>query len=102
MLRAQEQLKMAGCPVCHSTNIQFKRENSGEIFGQSSKRVVHTTVGFCKDCGYTWYPRQETQDQQGQPSAPQQAPYQPTPNQQTSYQPVRNSVPAKKEICLYG
>ena len=56
MRREQEQINMAGCPKCHSSNIQFRRENQGEVRGKQSKRVIHRTVGFCKDCGYTWYP----------------------------------------------
>lgn len=56
MQRTQEQLNKEGCPKCHSTNIQFKRENQGEIRGKKSKQVVHKTIGFCKDCGYTWLP----------------------------------------------
>ena len=55
MRREQEQLNKQGCPQCGSSNIQFKRENQGEIRGKKSKQVVHRTVGFCKDCGYTWY-----------------------------------------------
>lgn len=56
MRREQEQLNKQGCPQCGSSNIQFKRENQGEIRGKNAKRVIHRTVGFCKDCGYTWYP----------------------------------------------
>ncbi len=56
MRREQEQLNMKGCPECGSTNIQFRRENQGEIRGKQSKQVIHRTVGFCKDCGATWYP----------------------------------------------
>ncbi len=56
MRREQEQINKAGCPKCHSSNIQFRRENQGEVRGKQSKRVIHRTVGFCKDCGYTWYP----------------------------------------------
>ena len=56
MQKEQEQLNKMGCPQCGSTNIQFKRENQGEIRGKNSKQVVHRTVGFCKDCGATWYP----------------------------------------------
>ena len=56
MLKTQEQLNKTGCPNCHSTNIQFRRENQGEIRGKKSKKIVHKTVGFCKDCGYTWVP----------------------------------------------
>ena len=56
MRREQEQVNKQGCPQCGSSNIQFRRENQGEIRGKKSKQVVHRTVGFCKDCGYTWYP----------------------------------------------
>lgn len=56
MQRTYEQLNRAGCPKCHSTNIQFRRENQGEISREKSKQIVHKTVGFCKDCGYTWLP----------------------------------------------
>ena len=55
MQRQQEQLSMSGCPKCGSTNIQFRRENQGEIRGKTAKQNVYATVGFCKDCGYTWY-----------------------------------------------
>ena len=58
MLKEQEQLNKRGCPKCGSTNIEFKRENQGEIRGKNSKRIVHITVGYCKDCGYTWYPNE--------------------------------------------
>ncbi len=56
MRREQEQINKAGCPKCHSSNVQFNRENQGEVRGKQSKSVIHKTVGFCKDCGYTWYP----------------------------------------------
>ena len=56
MQREQEQLNKQGCPKCGSSNVQFKRENQGEIRGKKSKRVIYNTVGFCKDCGHTWYP----------------------------------------------
>lgn len=56
MLREQEVLRMKGCPSCGSTNIQFRRENQGEIRGKNAKQVIYRTVGFCKDCGSTWYP----------------------------------------------
>ena len=59
MLREQEQINKEGCPKCGSTNIQFKRENQGEIKSKKQNRVVHVTVGYCKDCGYTWYPQGE-------------------------------------------
>lgn len=58
MLKEQEQLNKRGCPKCGSTNIEFKRENQGEIRGKNTKRIVHATVGYCKDCGYTWYPNE--------------------------------------------
>ena len=62
MQKEQEQLNKVGCPKCGSTNIQFKRENQGEIRGKNSKQVVHRTVGFCKDCGATWYPNSAAND----------------------------------------
>ena len=55
-LREQEQLNKAGCPRCGSSNVQFSRENHGEITGKQQKKIIHRTVGFCKDCGHTWYP----------------------------------------------
>lgn len=54
MLREKEILNKAGCPRCSSTNVTFKRENQGEVRGKNGKRIVHCTVGVCKDCGYTW------------------------------------------------
>ena len=48
--------KLTSCPKCGSTNIEIKRENQGEVRGKNSKKVLHQTVAFCKDCGYTWYP----------------------------------------------
>jgi len=54
MLREQELMKKTGCPKCGSTNVSFNRENQGEIRGKNGKRIVHYTVGVCKDCGYTW------------------------------------------------
>ena len=56
MQKQQEVMNKKGCPRCGSTNITFTRENQGEIKGKSGKRIVHQTVGFCKDCGATWYP----------------------------------------------
>ena len=54
MRREQEQLNKAGCPKCGSTNISFSREKQGEIRGKGGTAVVRSTVGMCKDCGYTW------------------------------------------------
>jgi len=54
MLREQEQINKEGCPICVSTNISFNREKQGEIKGKNRLAVVRSTVGFCKDCGYTW------------------------------------------------
>ena len=62
MQRTQEQLNKSGCPKCHSTNIQFKRENQGEVRGKNSKHIIHKTVGFCKDCGHTWFPTDVNQE----------------------------------------
>ena len=60
MLKEQEQLNKAGCPKCGSTNIAFSRENQGEIRGKNKKTIVHRTVGYCKDCGATWYPSDDS------------------------------------------
>ena len=60
MQKELEQLNKEGCPKCGSTNIEFKRENHGEVRGKSQKQIVHRTVGYCKDCGYTWYPEGQT------------------------------------------
>lgn len=56
MRRENEQVNMQGCPKCGSSNIQFRRENQGEVRGKNAKKIIHKTVGFCKDCGHTWYP----------------------------------------------
>ena len=48
------------CSRCGSTNIAFRRENHGEVRGKKSKQVVHRTVGYCKDCGNTWYAAEDT------------------------------------------
>ena len=56
MKKEQEILNKKGCPKCGSTNVKYSRENHGEVKGKSSKTIVHTTVGICNDCGYTWYP----------------------------------------------
>ncbi|MFQ9515978.1 MAG: hypothetical protein ACLRZ9_09135 [Eubacterium sp.] len=55
MQKEQEQLNKNGCTKCGSTNITFKRENFGEVRGKNNKKVIHRTVGVCKDCGNTWY-----------------------------------------------
>ena len=56
MLKEQEQLNKAGCPRCGSTNIEFRREDQGEIRDSRSKTIMRATVGYCRDCGYTWIP----------------------------------------------
>lgn len=59
MQKDLEQLNKAGCPKCGSSNIAFRRENQGETRGKKSKKIVHKTVGYCKDCGFTWYPNSD-------------------------------------------
>lgn len=56
MKKEQEQLNKQGCPKCGSSNIKFNRENQGELRGKNAKQIIHRTVGFCQDCGHTWYP----------------------------------------------
>ena len=51
-----EGVNKRGCPACNSTNIQFSREKTGENRYKGTVSIKHETVGFCKDCGYTWYP----------------------------------------------
>lgn len=58
-MNEQENNIRSSCPKCGSANIQFKRETQGEIRSKKSKQVIHRTVGFCKDCGYTWFPNQK-------------------------------------------
>lgn len=55
MKREQEYVNKAGCPKCGSSNINFDREKQSEIRGNNGTTVVRSTVGFCKDCGYTWH-----------------------------------------------
>lgn len=54
MQKEQEQLNKDGCPNCGSSNITFNREKQGEIRGKERTTILRNTVGFCKDCGYTW------------------------------------------------
>lgn len=42
------------CPRCGSTNIQYRRENQGEVRRGKKKYIVHKTIGICHDCGKTW------------------------------------------------
>ncbi|MBE5838375.1 hypothetical protein [Butyrivibrio sp.] len=62
MKKEQEQLNKKGCPKCGSSSIKFTRENQGEIRGKNAKQIVHRTVGFCQDCGHTWYPESEANE----------------------------------------
>lgn len=54
MKKEQEELNKAGCPKCKSSNITFNREKQVEMVGIAGTKIVYSTVGFCKDCGYTW------------------------------------------------
>lgn len=54
MQKELEQINKAGCPKCGSTNITFDREKQGEVKNKKGMTVVHSTIGLCKDCGYTW------------------------------------------------
>lgn len=55
MLKEQELINKNGCPRCGSTNITFGREKQGEVRGKRDTKVIRSTVGLCKDCGYTWH-----------------------------------------------
>ena len=59
MKKENEQIQKNGCPKCGSSNVKFTRENHGEVKGKNSKEVIHRTVGFCQDCGHTWYPNSD-------------------------------------------
>ncbi len=54
MQEEQERLSKKGCPQCGSSNITFNREKKGEIRRKNATAVVRSTIGYCKDCGYTW------------------------------------------------
>lgn len=54
MRTAQEQVNKDGCPKCGSSNITFSREKLSETHGKKKTTVERSTVGVCKDCGYTW------------------------------------------------
>ena len=54
MKKEQEQLLKKGCPKCGSSNITFSREKLGDYKVKQGTAVVRSTVGLCKDCGYTW------------------------------------------------
>ncbi|MBR2520982.1 MAG: hypothetical protein IKE62_02215 [Oscillospiraceae bacterium] len=56
---SEEKPAKATCGKCGSSNITFRRENQGEIRGKNAKRIVHRTVGICKNCGNTWYEDEE-------------------------------------------
>lgn len=62
ILRTRERLKKKGCPKCGSLDIRFDREDvnaqtnaSGTRKRRRPKISVKRTVGYCKNCGYTWY-----------------------------------------------
>lgn len=54
MKKEQEKINKAGCPRCQSSNVSFHREKRGEIRDDDLTAIVHSTVGVCGDCGYTW------------------------------------------------
>lgn len=62
MRKEQEQMNKVGCPRCKSTNIAFTREKQGEVKGKRGTAVVRSTVGMCKDCGYTWHTESDNQN----------------------------------------
>ncbi len=60
MQKEREQLNKSQCPKCGSTNISFNREKKGEVKGKKTTKIVRSTVGVCKDCGYTWEVKEPT------------------------------------------
>ena len=57
--KEQENFNKQGCPKCGSTNIEFQRETVGARQENNTAQVLYRTIGFCKDCGNTWYPPQD-------------------------------------------
>lgn len=53
--RELEQVNKSGCPRCKSSAVKFNREYLGDTFDFNSRRKIIKTVGFCQDCGFTWY-----------------------------------------------
>ena len=49
------QVRTTTCTKCGGNNVSYRRENQGEIKGKNTKQIVYRTVGYCKDCGNTWY-----------------------------------------------
>ena len=54
VLKENEKANKAGCPKCGSTNVTFSREKQREITAGKNTVAIRSTVGVCKDCGYTW------------------------------------------------
>ena len=49
-----EQLNKQGCPKCGSTNISFRREQTGVVRNKDGSKTLYQTKGICNDCGHTW------------------------------------------------
>lgn len=47
-------MAICSCKRCGSNNVEFRREDAGFRKTVSGSRREHRTIGFCKDCGYTW------------------------------------------------
>ena len=56
MKKEIDEINKQRCAKCGSSNIVFQRENQGMVRGKNSYRNLNTTIGVCRDCGYTWYP----------------------------------------------
>lgn len=65
MRKEQDQQNKQGCPKCGSANVAFSREKEGEVSSNGRTVVVRSTVGVCKDCGYTWHPNEQANRQCG-------------------------------------
>lgn len=65
MKKELERINKAGCPKCGSTNITFSREKQGEVKSKKGMKVVHSTIGMCKDCGHTWAAEGNSEDKTG-------------------------------------
>lgn len=49
-----KEVYIVSCPRCGSLSITFNREKQGEVRRKKGTKVIRSTVGICKDCGYTW------------------------------------------------
>ena len=56
---------MEKCKKCGSNRIEFRREDLGFKKTSHGSRREHQSVGFCKNCGYTWVTKSGSQSPYG-------------------------------------